>query len=214
MSSSSSPTQPNAPLINNMESDSNAINMEPMGELDGAINSLAMAAKHNLASMSVKQLILTRWKAMKSWGGFIDTSKMVLPANVQLWSRRLIKNLTNFQSNYLCVFVILLIYCILTSPLLLLALGASLGACYIVALKNAERPVKFFGHKLSLGQQYLAIAICSLPLFYIVGAGAAVFWVIGASLFVIGLHASVYAIETVPDHNPLEEQFNFTVQSV
>jgi hypothetical protein len=105
--------------------------MEPMGELDGAINNLAVSAKYNLTQLSPKQLILSRWRLMKSWGAFIDTNKMVFPIAINQWSRRLIKNLQYFQSNYLCVFIILFIYCILTSPLLLLALSASLGAGYI-----------------------------------------------------------------------------------
>jgi hypothetical protein len=104
---------------------------EPMGELDGAINSLAVSAKYNLTQLSPKQLIISRWRLMKSWGAFIDTNKMVFPIAINQWSRRLIKNLQYFQSNYLCVFIILFIYCILTSPLLLLALSASLGAGYI-----------------------------------------------------------------------------------
>lgn len=187
--------------------------MEPMGELDGAINSLAVSAKYNLTQLSPKQLLLSRWQLMKSWGAFIDTNKMVFPTAIQQWSRRLVRNLQYFQSNYLCVFILLFIYCILTSPLLLLALSASLGLGYIVTLKNAEKPIKFFGRRLTLGQQYLAIAIGSLPLFYIVGAGSAVFWVIGASLFVVGLHASIYAIESIQDS--LEDgPFNFNVQSV
>ncbi|CAG2168314.1 unnamed protein product, partial [Oppiella nova] len=144
-----------------------------------------------------------------------DTNKMVFPMAISQWSRRLLKNLQYFQSNYLCVFVILIIYCILTSPLLLLALSASIGAAYILTLKNAERPLKFFGKRLTLGQQYLCVGVVSLPLFYIVGAGSAVFWVLGASLFVVGLHASLYAIESVPIDDSIDGQpFAFSVQSV
>ena len=210
---SSSETNVETPPIQSKDTDSVPLMMEPMGELDGAINSLAVSAKYNLTQLSPKQLLLSRWRVMKSWGMFIDTNKMLFPTAINQWSRRLVKNLQFFQSNYLCVLIILLIYCILSSPLLLLALSASFGAGYILTLKNAERPIKFFGRRLTLGQQYLGVAICSLPLFYLVGAGAAVFWVIGASLFVVGLHASIYAIETIEDS--IEEQpFTFNVQSL
>jgi len=187
--------------------------MEPMGELDGAINNLAMSAKYNLTQMTPKQFLLARWSSMQSWGSFIDTSKMMLPVSIQQWSKRLVSNVKFFQSNYFCVFTILFIYCILTSPLLLLVLAAIFAVGYIVTLKNAERPLKIFGRKLNLGQQYLVLGICSLPLLYIVGAGGAFFWVIGASLFVITLHASVYAAENVQT-SPLAEPFAFDVQSV
>ncbi|XP_054160507.1 prenylated Rab acceptor protein 1-like [Oppia nitens] len=188
--------------------------MEPMGELDGAINSLAVSAKYNLTQMSPKQLLFSRWAVMKSWGSFVDTNRMQFPTAISQWSRRLVRNLQHFQSNYMCVFIILFIYCILTSPLLLLALSASFGAAYILTLKNAERPLKFFGRRLTLGQQYLCVAVVSLPLFYIVGAGSAVFWVIGASLFVIGLHASIYAIESVDTDSLDGQPFNYGIQSV
>ena len=190
------------------------VGIEPMGELDGTINNLAMSAKYNLTQMTPRQFLMARWASMQSWGSFIDTSKMILPVSIQQWSKRLVANIKHFQSNYFCVFFILFTYCILTSPLLLLVLAAVFAAGYIVTLKNAERPLKIFGRKLNLGQQYLALSICSLPLLYIVGAGAAFFWVIGASLFVITLHASVYAIESASTATTLAEPFSFDVESV
>ncbi|KAH7641952.1 prenylated Rab acceptor protein 1 [Dermatophagoides farinae] len=214
-SSSSSTTASSTGFINN----SNALGMEPLGELDGAINNLAMSAKYNLTQMSFKQLLSDRWSKLQSWGSFIDTSRMILPISIQQWSKRLVTNFKHFQSNYLFVFIILCIYCILTSPLLLLVLAAITAAGYILTLKNAERPLKIFGKKLNIGQQYLALGICSLPLLYLVGAGSVVFWVIGASLFVITLHASVYAIENGAQHSQqstssLVEPFAFEIQSV
>ena len=110
---------------------------------------------------------------------------MQLPVSIPQWSKRLLANLKNFQSNYFILSFILFVYCILTSPLLLLVIAAILAAGYIITLKNAERPLKIFGRKLNLGQQYLALSICSLPMLYIVGAGAAFFWVIGATLFFV-----------------------------
>jgi len=71
----------------------------------------------------------------------------------------------------------------ITSPLLLIAVAASLGACYILSVKNAEKKIAVFGHELSLAQQYGMVAVCSLPLFYLAGAGAALFWVLGKIVF-------------------------------
>jgi len=172
-----------------------AANQEIFGDLDGEISRLASTTRGSLKNMSLKQLYQLQWQKMQSWGSFMDTNRMKTPTSTMQWSRRLLKNLEHYHSNYLSVFLILVIYCILTSPLLLLAMAAALGACYIVTLRNAETPMKVFGYKLALGQQYLAISCLSFPLFYLAGAGSAVFWVIGASFFVIGLHASIYAIE-------------------
>ncbi len=154
---------------------------EPLGELDGALNRLAINTSNklglNLKTLSLKQLYLNQWQHLKSWGSFIDTNRMKTPNSTLQWSRRIVRNVDHFQSNYLCVFLILVIYCVLTSPLLLLAMAANLGACYIVMLKNSESPLKLFGRQLSLAKQYLFVMIASIPLFYLAGAGSAVFWV-------------------------------------
>ncbi|KAI1287264.1 Prenylated Rab acceptor protein 1 [Halotydeus destructor] len=176
---------------------STSISIEPFGDLDGELNRLASSTKIDLKNLSIKDLYQNKWKKMQTWGSFIDTNKMKTPASTMQWSRRIIKNLEHFQGNYICVLLILIIYCVLTSPLLLLALAASMGLGYIVTLKNAESPLKLFGRKLTLGQQYLVVGCVSFPLFYWAGAGSAVFWVLGASFFIVGLHASLYAIEMV-----------------
>jgi hypothetical protein len=63
--------------------------------------------------------------------------------------------------------------------MLLIAVGASLGACYMLSKRSAERKITVVGHVLSLPQQYGLVAVFSFPLFYLAGAGAAVFWVLG-----------------------------------
>jgi len=69
-----------------------------------------------------------------------------------------------------------------------------------------------FGRELSLAQQYSLVGLCSMPLFYMVGAGAVMFWVLGASLFLIMLHASIYDIEGLLQ--PSEESFDLTMEEV
>ena len=43
------------------------------------------------------------------------------------------------------VFLVLVIYCLITSPLLIIVLAASGGAAYIASLKNAERKLSIAG---------------------------------------------------------------------
>ncbi|KPM10689.1 prenylated Rab acceptor-like protein [Sarcoptes scabiei] len=215
ISESNQQSKASSPSAPSFVTDSSTIGLEPLGELDGTINNFAQNAKYNLANLNLRQLLSNHWSKLQSWGSFIDTSKMVLPVSIQQWSKRLVQNFHHFQSNYLFVFFILCIYCVLTSPLLLLVLAAISAAGYILTLKNAERPLKIMGYKLNLGQQYIALGICSIPFLWIVGAGSAVFWVIGASFFVIVLHASVYAIETIPQQpQALTEPYVFEVQSI
>lgn len=53
--------------------------------------------------------------------------------------------------------------------MLLLCIGASLGACYILQLKNKERKVKFIGKEVTLAQQYAGVGLASIPIFIIAG---------------------------------------------
>lgn len=124
----------------------------------------------------------------------------------------MVKNVEYFQSNYMFVFIVLILYCLITSPVLLLAIAASLGACYILALKNAEKKIVIGGHEVSMAHQYAAVGVLSLPVFYIAGAGAALFWVLGASLFIIAIHASLYNVESLLGSD--EEPFDLQMEQV
>ena len=65
----------------------------------------------------------------------------------------------------------------MTSPLLLIAVAASLGACFILSLKNEKRMIA--GREVQLAHQYAVVAVFTIPLLYIAGAGSAMFWVLG-----------------------------------
>ena len=101
---------------------------------------------------------------------------------------------SNFQ---VFVFLILFLYCLITSPLLLVVMALSGGACYYLSMKNAARKVFLGGREVSLAQQYGVVAVCSIPMFLLAGASGAVFWVIGASFFIIALHATFYDFDAL-----------------
>ncbi len=63
-----------------------------------------------------------------------------------------------------------------------------------------------FGKELSVAQLYTVAGICSIPIFLFAGASSAVFWIIGASLFVICLHAAFYSRDDLDD--PFLPQMN------
>ncbi|XP_050728046.1 prenylated Rab acceptor protein 1-like [Eriocheir sinensis] len=159
-----------------------------------------------LASPAAREWVTRQRENVRPWMVFFNTQKFKAPPSVQRWSKRLAKNVDYFQSNYMFVFVVLILYCLITSPLLLLAVAASLGACYILSLRNAEKKIIVGGHEVSLAHQFAAVGVFSLPVFYIAGAGAVLFWVLGASLFIIMVHASLYNIESLlgSDEEPFE----------
>jgi hypothetical protein len=96
--------------------------------------------------------------------------------------------------------------------MLLFAFAAMAGVCYWVFVKNADRKVTLWGRELTLAQQYSVIGLCSMPVFWLVGAGAVMFWVLGASCFLIMLHASFYDVESLLE--PEEESFELTMEEV
>lgn len=69
-----------------------------------------------------------------------------------------------------------------------------------------------FGREVSLAQQYSLVGLCSMPLFYLVGAGGVMFWVLGASCFLIMAHAAFYDFEGLVQ--PSEETFELTMEEV
>lgn len=54
-----------------------------------------------------------------------------------------------------------------------------LGICYKLSQWHSKQELTILNHKLTLAQVYSLVAFCSLPVFYLVGAHAAVFWVLG-----------------------------------
>jgi len=142
--------------------------------------------------------ISNRRKGMKSWREFVKTDRFRMPPSVSVAGSRLMINLEQFQSNYVCILIILALYCILTSPLLLLALVCCFGVIYSVRSKLANKSFKVGNVELGAGLQYMLAAAISFPLFYLAGAGSAIFWVLGASVFFVGLHALFYASESDP----------------
>ncbi len=84
-------------------------------------------------------------------------------------SKRLLKNADHFQSNYVFVFLVLFIYCLVTSPLLLIVLAAAGGACYIASLKQVWcfKPTQYLFPIFSNSLFFIAyMAQCSCRYFF------------------------------------------------
>ncbi|CAD7014624.1 prenylated Rab acceptor protein 1 [Ceratitis capitata] len=139
-------------------------------------------------------LQITR-KYIRPWSEFVNTANFKTAASMPRLTSRFVRNLSYFQSNYIFIFVILMIYCLITSPLILLVLAAAAYASH--RINKAQVPVNIFGHQLGTNQQIMAVNLASMPILYIAGAGAALFWTLGASCFVISIHAVFYNIDAI-----------------
>jgi len=173
---------------------------------------MSLPVNLNLASPVLREWVAKRREEIRPWGTFVKTTNFEPPQSLPKWSKRLYKNIEHFQSNYVFVFLILFLYCLITSPFLLVAMALSGGACYFASTKQLERKLILGGREVTLAQQYAAIAVGSIPLFVIAGAGTAVFWVIGASLFVIAIHASFYNFDALD--LPLDDTQKLTGQII
>merc|ERR1711981_28574 len=186
-------------------------------ELSGEIDQPATTSDKSSPGMSVpvplniSQSVVKEWFAKKRanirpLGTFFNTAHFQVPPSAGRLTKRLYKNIEYFQSNYMLVFLVLVVYCLITSPLLLIVIAAAGGLSYFASTKNNDRKLAIAGKEVSLAQQYGLIALCSIPFFLWAGAGGIVFWVLGASMFFITAHAAFYnydALDVPEDQEPL-----------
>ncbi|XP_048882172.1 prenylated Rab acceptor protein 1 [Brienomyrus brachyistius] len=137
-----------------------------------------------------KEWLERRRLAMRPWVSFVDQRKFSKPRNFGELCQRVVRNLDTYHSNYIFIFLGLILYCIISSPMLLIALAVFLGAFYIIHLKSLESKLVVFGREITGAHQLSLAGAVSFPVFWLAGAGAAVFWVLGATLAVIGSHAA------------------------
>ncbi|XP_063695763.1 prenylated Rab acceptor protein 1 [Culicoides brevitarsis] len=142
------------------------------------------------------EFLRTSRQNLRPWSQFVSTTNFKTVSNVSRLSNRMVRNVTYFASNYLCVFLGLVVYCLLTSPLILIVICGTFYLSY--KIKQGAFPVPtIFGKQLNTNQQCLLVNIASVPILYLFGGGSALFWVIGASVFFISLHAAFYNIDAI-----------------
>jgi len=178
-------------------------------EESSSLNTMSLSSKINVASPVIREWINARRSNIRPVGQFCNTKHFQVPPSAGRLSKRMVKNVEYFQSNYFLVFLILFLYCLVTSPLLWVVMGMAGGACYYISVKNQNQKITVAGHEISLAGQYALVALFCIPLFLLAGAGGIVFWVLGASLFTISMHAAFYnydALDVPEDQEPLTGQ--------
>ncbi|XP_050316171.1 prenylated Rab acceptor protein 1 [Anthonomus grandis grandis] len=189
--------------------------VEVTGEMDTPADlpkssSLSRFLKFSKEMPDPKEWIQQQRQNVRPWLLFIQTSNFKAPASIPRLGKRIMRNIEYFQANYLFVFIGLIIYCLITSPMILIAIAGTFYAGYKLSLRYHEKKLVIFGKELTLAQQYGLVFACSMPIYYLVGAHAAMFWVIGASIVIITLHAAFYNIEAIiarqDDEFPLLEE--------
>ena len=182
------------------------INLE---EISGDIQSALLPDEGESNASKIqraKTWLMQKRSELKPWHEFLNIKKISRPNSAAEITRRIIANSKTYQANYVLIVLALLLYCIITSPLLLFGLGISTGGCHYISTKGKGQKITMAGREFSVTEQYGLVVLISLPLFFLAGAGSTVFWIIGMSLFVICLHASILSVAPRALEQDLEMQ--------
>lgn len=171
-----------------------AVDAHPTGTGGAGLLAKLWIPKGFSAGMA-KEWLDRRRVSIRPWASFVDQRKFSKPRNFGELCQRVVKNVEIYNSNYTFIFLGLILYCIISSPMLLIALAVFGGAFYIIHLKSLEKRLVILGKELAVPHQASLAGAVSLPVFWLAGAGAAVFWILGATLFVIGSHAAFREVE-------------------
>lgn len=134
-------------------------------------------------------------QSLRPWTVFFNISNFKSAVSMQRLNNRVMRNLSYFQSNYIFVFIVLMIYCLITSPLTLLVVAGVAYGSHKIRSMNSD--FQLMGHSLSPKQQIVGLNLLAAPLLFLAGAGAVLFWTLGASCFVIFMHAVFYNIDAI-----------------
>merc|ERR1739848_833582 len=69
----------------------------------------------NINKSLVKEWLAKRRESLRPVGTFFNTANFQVPPSAGRLSKRLYKNVEYFQSNYVCVFLVLVLYCFITA---------------------------------------------------------------------------------------------------
>ena len=84
-------------------------------------------------------------------------------------------------------------------------------AYWFISIKNKGNNITTLGREFSPAELYTALGVISVPVFYIVGAGSAIFWIIGASVVITLLHAIMM---TPPSLKSGDEEMGIVMEDV
>jgi len=125
---------------------------------------------------------------MGSWAAFFDPKQFSVPANWrEEFAPRFSGNLSYFAFNYAIITFILMLYCMITSPLLLLL--AAIYGLLVYSVLSRNQDITLAGQVWSSNHQLIILTICFIPFFILFGLSAVFFWLIGATTCVIVLHS-------------------------
>jgi len=139
-----------------------------------------------------KNFVLKKKGELKPWSTFLAVKKMKQPKSITSATGRLYHNLGQFQANYIFLMMFLAVYCVVTTPMLLVALGFLFTSVQYIYYERKDRVI--LGQTIKKDSQVQLAMFVTIPLLWFSAAGSAVFWVIGASLVIVMGHSMMLPI--------------------
>ncbi|OQO08877.1 hypothetical protein B0A48_05767 [Cryoendolithus antarcticus] len=168
----------------------------------------ALTSRLNLSSRfdSVRsQSVANRFANLKPISEFLDIKRVSKPRDFGDLQSRVNYNLGYFSSNYAVLFVMLAIYCLLTSKLLAFVILLVVGGMWgIGKLQGRDLDVGFA--KATTSQLYTGLFVIATPLFFWSGPFSALFWLLGASGVTILGHAALLERDVAASFSEEAEQ--------
>jgi len=173
--------------------------------MDGLITKETASAVATAGGNRLKDMFVAwkdeRLKSVKAWSQFTDKTKFGPPKPTEVVVR-LKSNLTYFQSNYIILFFVLAIYCVITNPFFLFSIAIT-ALLYLYLFKWRVEPIVIAGYTATDRAKLMGLGAVSLFLFWYASGTNVIFWLIGATAVVVFIHALLYT--------PVEEtDFDFS----
>ena len=153
---------------------------------------------------NVKDWVTKTSSKLRPWSEFFGFNKVSKPKNISVLLSRVYTNVFHFQNNYIFLFLGLLAYCLFTNPLLLILLVAWCLLWWVVNSKSVDGDIKCAGHILGVKEIIGISFFASLPILYLAGVGSMFFWLIGVTMVIVGMHASLLEVADT-DYIPMDD---------
>jgi len=150
--------------------------------------------------------IFSKWKqdtlstnSLRSWSVFCSKTKFSFPKVTEA-PQRLKTNLTYFQTNYIVVFGLIVLYSIISNPWFLLALGV-VGGGWAYVFHVRKEPIFLGSHEVTDREKMVVLGVVTIITFWFASVSNTIFWLIGATLTVVNGHALFFT--------PIEDEIDF-----
>ncbi|KAG2106513.1 prenylated rab acceptor PRA1 [Suillus cothurnatus] len=133
---------------------------------------------------ALKSFRETRLSTLRTPAEFFDVHRISRPADFNTAVSRLTYNTRYFSGNYTLIVAALAVYSLIASPLLLLSLIFLFGGFAVI-----NRFEEAYGHFVTQKTLYTGLFVIGIPLLWFSSPFMTLFWLIGASAFLILTHA-------------------------